>query len=60
MAGYPAPPAAFGRVHAGAQVVCGAIGRMTKVSEEDLVALLAAVERFVRLDRKARWRVLSG
>ncbi len=29
---------------------CGTIGRMMKVSKEDMVALLAAVERFVKLD----------
>ena len=29
---------------------CGTIGRMMKVSKEDMVAMLAAVERFVRLD----------
>jgi L-seryl-tRNA(Ser) seleniumtransferase len=35
---------------------CGTIGRMMKVSKEDMVALSAAVERFVRLDHKAEWR----
>jgi L-seryl-tRNA(Ser) seleniumtransferase len=35
---------------------CGTIGRMMKVGKEDMVALLAAVERFVRLDHKAEWR----
>src|SRR5205814_294881 len=35
---------------------CGTIGRMMKVGKEDLVALLAAVERFVRLDPGAEWR----
>jgi L-seryl-tRNA(Ser) seleniumtransferase len=35
---------------------CGTIGRMMKVSKEDMVALLAAVERFVRLDHQAEWR----
>src|SRR5262245_58347626 len=35
---------------------CGTSGRMMKVSKEDMVALLAAVERFVRLDHKALWR----
>jgi L-seryl-tRNA(Ser) seleniumtransferase len=35
---------------------CGTIGRMMKVSKEDMVALLAAVERFVRLDHQAQWR----
>jgi D-glucosaminate-6-phosphate ammonia-lyase len=29
---------------------CGTIGRMMKVGKEDMVALLASVERFVRLD----------
>jgi D-glucosaminate-6-phosphate ammonia-lyase len=32
---------------------CGTIGRMMKVSKEDMVALLAAVERFVKLDHEA-------
>ena len=31
------------------------IGRMMKVSREDLIAMLAAVERFVRLDHRAEW-----
>jgi L-seryl-tRNA(Ser) seleniumtransferase len=35
---------------------CGTIGRMMKVSKEDMVALLAAVERFVRLDPDAERR----
>jgi D-glucosaminate-6-phosphate ammonia-lyase len=35
---------------------CGTIGRMMKVSKEDMVAALAAVERFVRLDHQAEWR----
>ena len=35
---------------------CGTIGRMMKVSKEDMVALLAAVERFLRLDPRAEWR----
>jgi L-seryl-tRNA(Ser) seleniumtransferase len=35
---------------------CGTIGRMMKVSKEDMVALWAAVERFVRLDHDAEWR----
>jgi L-seryl-tRNA(Ser) seleniumtransferase len=35
---------------------CGTIGRMMKVSKEDMVALLAAVERFVHLDHQAEWR----
>ena len=29
---------------------CGTIGRMMKVSKEDMVALVAAVERFAKLD----------
>jgi D-glucosaminate-6-phosphate ammonia-lyase len=35
---------------------CGTIGRMMKVSKEDMVACLAAVERFVKLDHAAQWR----
>jgi D-glucosaminate-6-phosphate ammonia-lyase len=35
---------------------CGTIGRMMKVSKEDMIALLAAVERFVRLDHEAERR----
>src|SRR5205823_3040932 len=35
---------------------CGTIGRMMKVSKEDMIALLAAVERFVRLDHQAEAR----
>lgn len=35
---------------------CGTIGRMCKVSKEDMVAQLAAVERFVRMDHKAEWK----
>jgi len=35
---------------------CGTIGRMMKVSKEDMIAVLAAVERFVKLDHKAEWR----
>jgi L-seryl-tRNA(Ser) seleniumtransferase len=35
---------------------CGVIGRMMKVSKEDMVALLAAVERYLRLDHAAEWR----
>jgi D-glucosaminate-6-phosphate ammonia-lyase len=35
---------------------CGTIGRMMKVSKEDMIALLAAVERFVRLDHAAEQR----
>ncbi len=35
---------------------CGTIGRMMKVSKEDMVALLAAVERYLRTDHQAEWR----
>src|SRR5262249_36241158 len=35
---------------------CGTIGRMMKVSQEDMVPVRAAVERFVRLDPQAEWR----
>src|SRR5262249_37698778 len=35
---------------------CGTIGRMMKVSKEDMVALLAAVERYVKVDHQAEWR----
>jgi L-seryl-tRNA(Ser) seleniumtransferase len=35
---------------------CGTIGRMMKVSKEDMIALLAAVDRFVHLDHDAKWR----
>jgi L-seryl-tRNA(Ser) seleniumtransferase len=35
---------------------CGTIGRMMKVSKEDMIALLAAVERFLRIDHQAEWR----
>jgi L-seryl-tRNA(Ser) seleniumtransferase len=35
---------------------CGTIGRMMKVSKEDMIAVLAAVERFVHLDRDAERR----
>jgi D-glucosaminate-6-phosphate ammonia-lyase len=35
---------------------CGTIGRALKVSKEDMIAQLAAVERFVRLDPKAELR----
>jgi L-seryl-tRNA(Ser) seleniumtransferase len=38
---------------------CGTIGRMMKVSKEDMVALLAAVERFVKLDHRAEERNLE-
>src|SRR5205085_463933 len=35
---------------------CGTIGRMMKVSKEDMIALLYAVERFVTLDHEAERR----
>ena len=35
---------------------CGTIGRMMKVGKEDMVAMLAAVERFVALDHDAEWK----
>ena len=35
---------------------CGNIGRMMKVSKENMVALWAAVERYVRVDHDAEWR----
>jgi len=35
---------------------CGTIGRMMKVSKEDMIALLAAVERFVKLDHVAHMK----
>jgi L-seryl-tRNA(Ser) seleniumtransferase len=35
---------------------CGTIGRMMKVSKEDMIALLAAVERYVKMDHRAEWR----
>jgi L-seryl-tRNA(Ser) seleniumtransferase len=35
---------------------CGTFGRMMKVGKEDMAALHAAVERYVRLDHKAEWR----
>src|SRR6202011_2375387 len=35
---------------------CGTIGRMMKVGKEDMVALLAAVERYVRIDHQAERR----
>jgi L-seryl-tRNA(Ser) seleniumtransferase len=34
---------------------CGTIGRMMKVSKEDMIALLAAVERYLRIDHRAEW-----
>jgi L-seryl-tRNA(Ser) seleniumtransferase len=38
---------------------CGTIGRMMKVSKEDMIALLAAVERYVHTDHQAEWRELE-
>jgi L-seryl-tRNA(Ser) seleniumtransferase len=38
---------------------CGTLGRMMKVGKEDMVALLAAVERFVKTDAAAEWREFS-
>jgi D-glucosaminate-6-phosphate ammonia-lyase len=38
---------------------CGTIGRMMKVSKEDMIALLAAVERFVKLDSVAEAKELE-
>src|SRR5581483_10590580 len=35
---------------------CPSIGRMMKVSKEDMIAQLAAVERFVLLDHDAEWK----
>src|SRR5438067_2415706 len=35
---------------------CGTVGRALKVGKEDMVALLAAVERYVRTDHQAEWR----
>jgi L-seryl-tRNA(Ser) seleniumtransferase len=35
---------------------CGTIGRMLKVGKENMMALLAAVERYVRIDHAAEWR----
>lgn len=35
---------------------CGNIGRGLKVSKEEMVAMFAAVERFLRLDHEAEWR----
>lgn len=35
---------------------CGTIGRMMKVGKEDMIALLAAVERFVSMDHQSEWR----
>jgi len=38
---------------------CGTIGRMMKVGKEDMIALLTAVERFVRLDHQAETREME-
>jgi L-seryl-tRNA(Ser) seleniumtransferase len=38
---------------------CGTIGRMMKVSKEDMIALLAAVQRYVLLDHQAEWKELE-
>jgi L-seryl-tRNA(Ser) seleniumtransferase len=38
---------------------CGSIGRGLKVSKEDMAAMWAAVERFVRLDQAAELRELQ-
>jgi D-glucosaminate-6-phosphate ammonia-lyase len=35
---------------------CGTIGRALKVGKENLIALLAAVERYVQVDHQAEWR----
>jgi L-seryl-tRNA(Ser) seleniumtransferase len=35
---------------------CGTIGRMMKVSKEDMIALLAAVERYLSVDHRAEWQ----
>lgn len=35
---------------------CGTIGRMMKVGKEDMIAMLAAVDRFVHLDHQAETR----
>jgi len=35
---------------------CGSIGRSMKVGKEGMIALLAAVERYVRTDHAAEWR----
>lgn len=35
---------------------CGNIGRGLKVSKEEMVAMCAAVERFLKLDHDAEWR----
>jgi L-seryl-tRNA(Ser) seleniumtransferase len=38
---------------------CGTIGRMMKVSKEDMIALLAAVDRFVHLDHASEQLALE-
>ena len=38
---------------------CGTIGRMMKVGKEDMVALMVAVERFVKLDHAAEAKKLE-
>jgi L-seryl-tRNA(Ser) seleniumtransferase len=35
---------------------CGTLGRALKVAKEDMIACLAAVERFVHSDAAAEWR----
>src|SRR5262249_39653216 len=35
---------------------CGTSGRMMKVGKEDMIALLAAVDRYIHLDHQAEWR----
>jgi D-glucosaminate-6-phosphate ammonia-lyase len=35
---------------------CGTIGRMMKVSKEDMIALLAAIERYLRIDHQVEWQ----
>ena len=39
---------------------CGTIGRALKVSKEDMIAAMVAVERFVRLDPRAEVREWEG
>lgn len=38
----------------------GGIGRGMKVGKEEIVGLVAAVERFLRLDHQAEWRMLEN
>jgi L-seryl-tRNA(Ser) seleniumtransferase len=38
----------------------GGIGRGMKVSKEEMIGLLAAVERYLKLDHEAELRVLEG